>query len=142
MGPYYYSLHTKGVVLTVRLIAQEIGEPRVKGTYPIVAAYVIAIFLAMTAMVLWPRAGDPILVFVSPFESAQSADEKLYALLSTTEAKLVDKVSGHRFVVTSDDPDLAQKLFRNGAFLVMKANPELGCSAVDVPLETTPFRRT
>lgn len=102
--------------------------------------YTALMFSMMLAMVLWPGQGDKLLVIVAD-SSAHSADHRLYNMLEHTEAKILNKLSGNRFIVTGPESDLASILYNRGALLVIKADPTLWCGWEDSTLNEAPFRR-
>lgn len=72
-----------------------------------------------------PTQGSKLMVVAS-----HSADQNsIYSLLDGTEARLVDSVSARRFIIDGNEKGLVQKLYQNGAFLVLKAPEPFGCSA-------------
>lgn len=94
----------------------------------------------MLAMVLWPAQGDKLLVVV-PNSDTYSADHRLYGMLEDTDAKVLNRLSGNRFIITGPESDLAGKLYNRGALLVIKADPTLWCGWQDSTVRDAPFRR-
>lgn len=102
--------------------------------------YVVVVFGMMLAMVLWPGQDDKLLVIVADSDT-YSADHRLYTMLERTEAKVLNRLSSHRFIVTGPESDLVSTLYNRGALLVIKADPTLWCGSQDSTLNEAPFRR-
>lgn len=92
-----------------------------------IGLFVGLVFAAVTAIVLYPWNPGKVMV-VLPYGAESSA---VYNLLEGTEGRVVKVMAADRFVVESTKENFIDRLYANGAFLVLNASPILGCEVLD-----------
>lgn len=105
--------------------------------FKIVSVYCASVFLALLALIFWPANTDRLLVVVPGVDAsqnsrfAQSAHQYIFAALANTDARVVGQVGDQSFIVATT-PDmaagLAKILYENGAYIVVNAQGDFGCS--------------
>jgi len=100
-------------------------------------------FVAMLAGVLYPPTTGRLVVVMSH----SSEPTSVYSVLENTSGWLVEKVSARTFIVESSTRGFANKLYENGALLVLNGAANYGCET-PIPGGRTqvkiknPYRRT
>ena len=87
--------------------------------------YVGLVFSALIAILLVPNSSEELMV-ITP---AESTGTTIFGVLSGTEARLISKVSDHRYIIENTGNELVSQLYKNGAFLVLNAAPIYGCGS-------------
>lgn len=90
-----------------------------------VILYVSLVFTALFGVLLQPDNSEQLLV-ITP---SKSSSISIYDVLHNTDARLISIVSEYRFIVENSGNNLVEKLYENGAFLVVSAASVNGCNA-------------
>ena len=101
------------------------------------------VFVAMLIGVLYPPNTGRLVVVMSHSNDPAG----VYDVLENTSGWLVEKVSARTFIVESSTSGFVDKLYKNGAFLVLNGAANYGCEIPNLngrsPEKTkNPYRRT
>lgn len=103
------------------------------------STYVVATFVALLALTLWPHNTDKLLVFV-PAASADGVsasatqDAQYFSITADSDVRLLSKIGRSGYVIAVPDRGgnaVVKQLYRNGAFLVLNAANLDGCGGTE-----------
>ncbi|UTW58240.1 hypothetical protein KFE96_15650 [Kordiimonas sp. SCSIO 12603] len=94
-----------------------------------ISLYVGFVFLTLIAILMVPGSSDKLMI-ITP---SKSTGTNIYGILDGTDARLISKVSDHRYIIENTGNKLVSQLYQNGAFLVLNAAPIYGCGAKEQP---------
>lgn len=107
-----------------------------------VASYVALSLTAIAVLALWPFSSERLLV-IMPGSTAHAAeqielvsDQRMYSIVTDSGVQLIEKLGRRSFVVTAPDgegADVIDRLYQNGAFLVLNAAGLGGCGEAESP---------